>query len=173
MKIVVLTVVVLIVVAVLGLLLYGRSKLQPDGSLLLRSQAPLQAADERSFDRIISPDGLRAWWLGPLGAVETSAHWPRQGEKMTFQMGRNLVSYVVQSLDRPRRVVALAEYPDGRSEITQEFLGPADGGPAYRKTVVLRVNPGSGILKTWFLGAIVGISVPFEVKRAAAYADMK
>ncbi len=154
-----------------AILQYGRSKVQPDGTLLLQSQAPLAADGERAFDRILSPEGLRAWWLGPLRKVEATPHWPKPGEKLTFEMGKSPVTYVSTTLDRPHKLVAQAVYPDGRSVVIQEFLGAAEGGPAYKKTVVITVNPGTSTVGKWFLGAIVGISVPFEVKRAVAFAN--
>jgi len=166
-----LVVLAVVILGAIATLFYGRSKVQPDGTLLLTSRAPLAAADERAFDRIVSADGLRAWWLGPLGGVEASPKWPRPGERMTFLMGKSPVTYVSTACDRPRKLVAQAAYPDGSSVVTQEFLGAAEGGPAYRKTVVITVKPGTSAAGKWFLGAIVGISVPFEVKRAAAFAN--
>jgi hypothetical protein len=173
LKVILLVAVGLVVVLAIGFLLYGRSKVQPDGTLLISGEAPLSASVEQSFDRILSKDGLRAWWLGPIGKIETSAGWPAPGEKMTFEMGSSPVTYVSQAVERPRKHVTQAQYPDTTTTVTQEFLGAGEGGPLYRKTLVVRLKPGTSALKTWMLGAVIALSVPSEVKRAAEFAGRK
>ena len=160
-----------IVVLVTTTLLYGRSKVQPDGSLLLQGEAPFSAELNRSFDRIVSADGLKAWWLGTLSTVEATPGWPAPGEKLSFDMGSTRVTYTSVTVDRPRRMVARGEYPDGVSTITHELLDGGAGRATYRKTVQIQLKPETGTLKAWLLGAIVGFSVPRECAKAAAYAS--
>jgi uncharacterized protein YndB with AHSA1/START domain len=160
-----------VLVAIVGLLLYGRSKVKADGSLVLEGSAVVNAPIERGFARILSADGLKAWWLTSLGNVDASPKWPEPGETMKFQMNGQTVTYTAVTIDRPRRLVARAEYPDAVSTVTQEFALDGEKRVVYRKTVEARLRPGTGTLKTWMLGAIIGLSVPAEVKRAAAYAS--
>jgi hypothetical protein len=52
--------------------------------------------------------------------------------------------------------------------------GPDAAEPAPAPGEIARVFFKKGrALKTWMLGAIIGLSVPAEVKRAAAYAALE
>jgi len=92
-----------------GLLGYGRSKVRPDGVLFLEGTAVVDAPMERAFSRIVSADGLKAWWIGSLDQVEASPTWPEPGGTLKFKLGSQPVIYTT-GLERAQDLGARGDH---------------------------------------------------------------
>lgn len=123
-------------------------------------------------EKILSPEGLQAWWIGGKPKIlDCDAAWPSLGTTLRWRAGGGSFSAQVTEDSRPERVVAEVKTPTANSVITHSFDPLPDGGTRYTKRVepILRSRLSRALHRP--LVAALRWFVPREVARAAAFAD--
>ena len=135
------------------------------------SSADCKVSSAAACARILSAEGLSAWWIGGVKITEQDSSWPAAGSKMSWKAGGGNFEAVVTEDARPARIVMKVITPSADSIITHSFDSLSNGGARYTKTVEghfrTPVTRFFSPLMMWMLGKFVRK----EVARAVKYAD--
>ncbi len=135
------------------------------------SSADCKATPEVACSRILSEQGMHAWWIGKVKVVDYDAAWPALNTRMSWRAGGGLFVATICEDSRPKKVVMSAVTPAADSKITHSFDSIAGGGTRYSKTVEVRARTRMFRLIIPLFMLMIGTLVKKEVRRAAVFAD--
>lgn len=139
----------------------------------ISKSANCKTSPEVTCARILSEEGLMAWWVGKIKIVDKDISWPALNSKMSWSvMGNSIFKARVVKDNRPSELIMEVETPSADSLITHTFDLLPDGGTRYTKTV--EPKPRSKIMGQIIIPLLLFMlhfMVKKEVERAAAYAD--
>jgi hypothetical protein len=151
-----------------------------DGQLRLKNQAmkntvsssaDCAATPPAACSRILSAEGLAAWWIGHVKITNQDASWPAAGSKMSWKAGGgNFDAQIIEDA-RPKRVVMKVVTPSADSTITHSFELLPTGGTRYSKTVTGHFRSAASRFFAPLMMRMLKFFVKKEVSKAAAFAD--
>ena len=123
--------------------------------------------------KIMSDAGIKAWWIGNIHIKKVDSSWPSVGTQMIWNAGGGTFSGQITKDQRPASIEMRVSTPSADSIIIHSFEPLSNGGTRYTKSVEpifrTRISRFFGPLFTFVLRKFV----MNEVKRAAAFADLK
>jgi hypothetical protein len=138
---------------------------------IISASGKCKASPALTSSRILSEEGLKAWWIGKVSVEEVDPLWPATGSKMRWKAGGGLFKANITKDARPEFIEMLVETPSADSIIRHTFEALPNGGTLYTKSVEPKWRSGfSRIIGLLFL-PILRPMVKREVKKAVLYAD--
>lgn len=137
----------------------------------ISSSALCSAKPEIACTKILSPEGLQAWWVGKVIIMELDPLWPAIGTSMSWKAGGGIFKAEIKKDARPTSVEMQVRTPSADSIISHTFEVQADGKTLYTKSVEPIWHSGFSKLLSGLFIPILRSMVKKEVIRAAAYAD--
>lgn len=121
--------------------------------------------------KIISSDGLKAWWIGKVEIKECDNHWAATGTRMTWKADGGIFKARVIQDARPQYVEMEVSTPGADSIIRHTFEALDDGSTRYTKSVIPKWRSAFAKFISPLLNPLIGFMVSKEVKRAASFAE--
>lgn len=85
------------------------------------ASALCNASKAVACERILSEDGLKAWWFGNIRILHRDPTWPEQGTSMSWTSGGGTFKAEVSENNSPDSVVMKVKTPSAVSTITHVF----------------------------------------------------
>jgi len=121
--------------------------------------------------RILSEEGIKAWWIGGVKIVSVDQSWPALGSRMSWKAGGGTFRAEVTTDARPTFVEMHVETPSANSIVRHAFDQQHEGSTLYTKTVEPIWRSGFTRFLSPLLIPLLRASVKAEVKKACAYAS--
>lgn len=140
--------------------------------IIISSYAYCKAQPMLACARILSKEGLEAWWIGRVRVQEMDPNWPAAETKMTWKAGGGVFKARIKTDARPLYVEMAVDTPSADSIIRHTFEERPGGGTRYTKSVMPVWRPGFARFLSPLLILILRAFVKREVRKAARYADI-
>lgn len=138
---------------------------------IISASAKCKASPEIACSKIISQEGIKAWWIGKIVIVEVDPSWPAFSSNMKWKAGGGVFDAHITQDARPKFIEMQVVTPGAVSTIRHSFEELQGGGTNYTKTIDPKWRNGfSRILWPLFL-LFLRSMVKKEVKKAALFAD--
>lgn len=138
---------------------------------IISASATCSAPPSVACLKILSEEGIKAWWIGKLKIEQIDKTWPALGSKMIWKAGGSLFKAQVKTDSRPSFIELFVETPSANSIIKERFEPLPNGGTRYTKSVEPLFR--SKLAK--FFGPLFNLIlkqfVNREVKKAVTFAD--
>jgi len=133
--------------------------------------ADCKASATDACRRILSAEGLEAWWIGKVKILKKDQDWPAKDSTMTWSAGGGIFSAKITDDSRPEKVVMFVNTPSAGSLITNKFEPIEGGGTRYTKIVETKARTFISKIFMPLLVILLKRFVKIEVMKAALYAD--